>query len=83
MHQRQLLTSGALIRNAFRIHMEGLLGVETRVIPFNSSRLYPINPNLIFLQDPFTEIEIEVAVKQLARNKASGPDGLPNGFLQT
>lgn len=44
--------------------------------------LYPTNPNLDALQDPINEIEIEIVVKQLARNKASSPDGLPNEFLQ-
>ncbi|XP_078151943.1 uncharacterized protein LOC144547228 [Carex rostrata] len=78
MHQDQVLTNDVMIRSAFKSHMESLLGVENSVIQFNPSKLYPSNPNLEFLQDHFTETEIEVAVKQLARNKASGPDGLPN-----
>lgn len=44
--------------------------------------MYPENPLLNHLQDQVTCTEIEVAVKQLAKNKASGPDGVPNEFLQ-
>lgn len=32
--------------------------------------------------DLFTATEIEAAVRQLAKNKSSGPDGLPNELLQ-
>lgn len=44
--------------------------------------LYPEQPNLAALQAPFTEEEVHKAVDLLAKNKASGPDGLPNEFLQ-
>lgn len=71
------------IRNAFKQNLEGLLGVENKVLTFKPQCLYPTNPNLSTLEEPFTLIEIEVAIKQLAKNKASGPDGLPNEFLQT
>lgn len=63
--------------------MEGLLGVENSVLQFDPGKLYPHNPDLDQLQVPFTETEIEKAVQELAKNKASGPDGLPNELLQS
>lgn len=71
-----------MISDAFKSQMEGLLGEENSVIEFQPEALYPLNPNLNSLQDPFTELEIEIAVRQLARNKASSPNGLPDEFLQ-
>lgn len=62
--------------------MESILGVQNEVIQFKPEVLYPDNPVLNHLQDPVTCIEIEVAVKQLAKNKASDPDGVPNELLQ-
>lgn len=53
------------------------------MLQFKPEVLYPTNPNLNALQDPFTDLEIDIAVQQLARNKVSGPDGIPNEFLQT
>ena len=77
------ITDEGGIRNAFKQNLEGLLGVENKVLTFNPAALYSTNPGLLVLEEPFTTIEIEVVVKQLARNKASGPDGLPNEFLQS
>lgn len=37
---------------------------------------------MLNLQVRFTCEEIDVAVRQLANNKASGPDGLPNEFIK-
>lgn len=62
--------------------MENLLGKENPVLQFQPATLYPNNPDLNLLQDGFTQLEIEMAVRQLAKNKASGPDGIPNEFLQ-
>lgn len=78
----QLLTDESQIREAFKRHMEALLGVDNEVIQFQPEILYPENPVLSTLQDPITDLEIEVAVRQLARQKASGPDGILNEFLQ-
>lgn len=78
----QVLIEDAPIRESFKVQMEALLGVDNDVLQFKPEVLYTSNPDLSPLQDPFTVLEIEVAVKQLARNKASGPDGVLNEFLQ-
>lgn len=80
--QTDTITDEIKIRDAFRIQMEGLLGVENNVIPFKPTELYPTNPDLSNLQNSFSKMEIETAVKQLAKNKASGPDGIPNELIQ-
>lgn len=81
-HEGALLDQEDQIKGAFLSHMKGLLGTEQEVLKFNPSNLYEENQNLSALEAPFTVIEIEVAVRQLARNKVSGPDGLPNEFVQ-
>lgn len=81
-HQGQTMHEEDLIRVAFKCHMEGLLGTKNTVLHFRPDPLYPDNPNLDSLQDPFSHSEIEGAVRQLAKNKASGPNGIPNEFLQ-
>lgn len=70
------------IQNKFLQHMRNLLGTEEGVQDFNPAILYPNPLNLESLTDPFGAAEIEAAVKSLAQNKASGPDGLPNEFAQ-
>ena len=35
------------------------------------------------MENPFTENEIGIAVKELNKNKSPGPDGLTNEFYQT
>jgi hypothetical protein len=62
--------------------MQNLLGTANSVLEFNSHNLYPDNPVLTSLEEPFSMFEIETTVRQLAKNKASGPDGIPNEFLQ-
>lgn len=62
--------------------MKNLLGTKHSVLPFRAEALYPTNPNLEQLGSPFTINEIELVVKQLVNNKASGPDGIPNEFLK-
>lgn len=49
---------------------------------FQPEALYSVDGDLQNLEDVFTETEIFYAIKQLARNKASGPDGIPNEFVQ-
>lgn len=62
--------------------MHDALGVANEVLPFDTAALYPIQTDLGSLKLPFSEIEVELAVKGLANNKASGPDGLPNEFAK-
>ena len=76
------MTDEIQIRLAFKNHMEALLGVDNEVIQFTPEVLYPLNPDLSSLQDSITDLEIELAVRQLAKQKASGPDGILNEFLQ-
>lgn len=71
------------IANIFCDHMKSILGTQGEVLQFDSTKLYPRMEDLIELGEPFTELEIECAVRQLAPNKASGPDGLPSEFIKT
>jgi Reverse transcriptase (RNA-dependent DNA polymerase) len=52
-------------------------------MPFNTRALYRTEVGLDDLASPFSEGGIHKAATQLARNKASGPDRLPNEFLQS
>jgi Reverse transcriptase (RNA-dependent DNA polymerase) len=70
------------IQEAFFQHLKLQLSTEAAVSDFDPTALYPQQHNLQHLDRPFTIIEIERAVRQLARNKASGTDGLPNEFIQ-
>ena len=74
------------ITQIFFLTMKGILGHSEEVLPFDASAIYPTDnsgPDLTFLQEPFSDEEIQRAVFQLAKNKSSGPDGLPNEFIQT
>lgn len=78
----QILFDKEQIKEVFVDAMKNVLGVSNRVLEFDASVLYPENPSLDHLQNQFTNQEIHTAVKQLANNKSSGPDGLPNEFLK-
>lgn len=65
----------------FFFHMKELLGIEAPVHNFDPARLYPTE-NFAGIQSDFTVQEIEGAISKLAKNKASGPDVLPNEFAQ-
>lgn len=78
----QLITEKNLIQNLFVESMKAILGTSTPVLDFCPQTLYPVNPCLQNLELPFTLEEVELAVMQLANNKASGPDGIPNEFLK-
>lgn len=82
MVEGQLTTDPTQILGAFTSTMKNLLGTKQPILPFQPEALYPTNPNLEQLGTQFSLLEIELAVKQLANNKASGPDGLPNEFLK-
>lgn len=78
-----IITDQLEIRQVFARSMQGVLGTTSQVTPFDATALYQSHMDLNSLQQPFTMIEIQAAVHQLANNKASGPDGLPNEFLKT
>lgn len=70
------------IRQIFFNDMKEILGAEDPVLEFDVQSLYQDTHDLNHLADPFSEQEIEQAVHNLASNKASGPDGLPNEFIK-
>lgn len=70
------------IIEVFARSMQEVLGTSAQVIPFDASALYPTSLDLSLLEQQFTLSEVEATVRQLANNKASGPDGLPSEFLK-
>lgn len=82
LHNGVLHTNIRGIKGVFLEHMKSALGQDGEVLEFDPSILYGDQLDLRSLQDEFTEEEVRMAVKQLARNKSSGPDGLTNEFLQ-
>lgn len=70
------------ITEAFFLSLKEHLGTSNLVRPFNPSALYQPKSDLGCLQNSFTMEEVKISVRQLAKNKASGPDGLPNEFFQ-
>lgn len=81
-HEGQVITDESHIRRLFLNQMRDLLGKEDQVLDFDPTKLYPQQEDLSSLQSPFREEEIALAVRQLASNRASGPDGLPNEFIK-
>jgi hypothetical protein len=71
-------TSQSDIQGIFFHSLKDQLGTEKEVIYFHPQTLYPTSHYLQPLANPFSDDEIEKAVKELANNKASGPDGIPN-----
>lgn len=65
-------------------NLRGILGVTGQGIDFEPKALYPETMDLEELQSSFTELEVQVAIHNLAPNKAFGPDGLPlpNEFVK-
>lgn len=78
----QVISEPSWILDSFTADMKNLLGTKHSVLPFRAEALYPTNPSLEQLGSPFTINEIELVIKQLVNNKASGPDGIPNKFLK-
>lgn len=78
----RLVTDTKEILEVFQTSMNSILGSYTLVAEFDTAVLYPTNPDLTFLQEPFSTQELQMAVQQLANNKSSGPNGLPNEFLK-
>lgn len=82
VEEGRTITDQQEIIDKFSKTMQDLLGSSSQVPSFNPAALYPINPDLNSLQQPFTLEEVKSAVQQLANNKASGPDDLPNEFIK-
>lgn len=61
--------------------LKNVLGTTVQVTPFDAAAIYPTNSDLTNLQQPITLAKLELAMHQLANNKASRPDGLPNEFI--
>lgn len=80
-HDGHIYTRVQDIQMIFYQHMRQLLGTESEIQDFDASVLYQ-GSDLHTSEVPFTEYEIAGAVKSLAKNKSSGPDGIPNEFLQ-
>lgn len=81
-HEGERICQPRLIKEAFFNHMRNTLGQSTQVEPMDISMLYNSDQDLRALQVPYTDAEIGRAVRGLALNKASGPDGLPVELLR-
>lgn len=81
-HEGQLISNLQRIKELFQDHMKAILGATEGVLSFDPKVLYQPSPLLQQLADPISEQEIEASVRGLAKNKASGPDGIPNEFVQ-
>lgn len=78
-HEGSTITCKDQIKQVLFEQLKLSMGSSVTTEDFNPTTLYPIpNPNLLDLDAPFTEQEIEMAVLGLKDNRASGPDGLPN-----
>lgn len=64
----------------FFLHMKNLIGTARPVRDFDLTVFYGNPHQLTRLNSPFTLHKIEWAVRKLAKNKAVGPDALPNEF---
>lgn len=62
--------------------MKNQLGSEVASFDFNCEALYPNPLDMSILVAPFTENEIRLTVLNLAKNKAFGPDEVPNEFAK-
>lgn len=82
-HEGEQIFDRHLIKNLFLKYMRSTLGVSLPVSNFTPQALYTSNLDLSHLAEPVTDLEIEKAVQGLAKNKASGPDGIPSEFLHT
>lgn len=69
------------ILQAFQQQLCDLLGNSAQTQQFDLTRLYLNGPDLSGLAAAFSEEEVHAAIKGLAPNRASGPDGLTNEFL--
>lgn len=78
-----LITDPNQIRNSFYPNLKNLLGSSSPTKTFYPTSIFNPDPNLMDLEQPFSKIEVLSAMEGLAKNKASGPDQIPNEFHQT
>lgn len=81
-HDGNTITNEAEIRQVFLNHLQSILGSNPPCLPFDATALYT-QTNLQGLQNQISEQEVYHAIQTLAKNKACGPDGLPNEFAQS
>ncbi|XP_078149480.1 uncharacterized protein LOC144544804 [Carex rostrata] len=74
--------NGTNIKGIFLQHLTQTLGQTQPTLNFRAEVLYVNNGGLSDLDAPFSFQEVTMAVKELALNKASGPDGLTSEFVQ-
>ena len=77
------ITGDQQIREAFKDHLQQVLGTQKDLMRINLAVLYPVaDVQLSPLIDDFTHDEVYVAVRNLLSNKVVGPDGLPHEFIK-
>lgn len=82
-HEGVTITNQTDILKAFQDHLKALLGSSSETATVNLAKLYPVGLDLNHLAAEFSEKEVHLAIKGLAPNRASGPDGLSNEFVKT
>lgn len=78
----ETITEPDRIMQVFANSVKQILGNSSQVTKFEAKAMYPTPNDLRHLAEPFTLEELDIAVRQLSNNKASGADGLPNEFLK-
>lgn len=76
------IVTGIQIKDVFLQHLISSLGQTGSTLNFRPEALYVRNEELSDMNEPFSYQEVTMAVKALAPNKASGPDGLTSEFMQ-
>lgn len=76
------VVTGTKIKYAFLRHLSQTLGQADPTMQFLPETMYATNTQLSNLDALFSYQEVTLAVKALALNKASGPDGLTAEFMQ-
>lgn len=82
IHEGQATSNPNRIQELFTDQLVAGLGTSNNILSFDPGVLYQKDQRLQCLADPICDNEIEGAIRGLAKNKASGPDGIPNEFVQ-
>lgn len=84
--ENTLVTDKVGIVDLWRLHYEGLAadgtGHSKDPEHWNFIRALPQNPRLLSLNDPFSRVEIWVAIGKMKPGKAPGLDGVPTEVLK-